>query len=129
MQRSASKSRSAASTTRFEGAPVARIGGVEVPVAVGIRARLLGLSGLDLRSAGPGLLIPRCSSVHTFGMRFRLDVLFLDGEGKVLSARLGVGRRRIASHPGAEAVLELPSASGESRNLRCEGGESRSLRI
>jgi hypothetical protein len=103
---------------RFREAPTAKVGGVEVPVAVGLRARLLGLSGLDLESAGPGLLIPRCSSVHTFGMRFPLDIHFLDRDGGVVSARFGVGRRRFVSHRGAEAVLELPSPAGESRNLR-----------
>src|SRR5829696_8257603 len=65
------------SNRRFEGAPAARVCGVEVPVAVG-RTRLLGLARLDRAEAGAGLLIPRCAAVHTFGMRFELDVVFLD---------------------------------------------------
>ena len=39
---------------RFEGLPKATIGGLEVPVAVGFRARLLGLSHLDREEAGAG---------------------------------------------------------------------------
>jgi uncharacterized membrane protein (UPF0127 family) len=82
------------------------------PVARGFRTRLLGLSRRDRAKAGPGLLIPRCSSVHTFGMRFELDLFFLDGEGRVLATRRRVPPRRVVCHRGAAAVLEIPSAEG-----------------
>ena len=82
------------------------------PVARGLRARLLGLSWRDRAKAGPGLLIPRCASVHTFGMRFELDLFFLDREGRVLAARRRVPPRRIAWQRGACAVLEIPSPQG-----------------
>jgi uncharacterized membrane protein (UPF0127 family) len=82
------------------------------PVARGFKARLRGLSRRDRAKAGPGLLIPRCSSVHTFGMRFELDLFFLDGEGRVLATRRRVPPRRVAWHRGAAAVLEIPSAEG-----------------
>lgn len=80
-------------------------------MATGLRARLLGLAWLDRERAGAGLLIPRCSSVHTFGMRFPLDLVFLDGDGRELSVRCGVGPRRFASDRRAAAVLELPSGA------------------
>jgi uncharacterized protein len=83
----------------------------EVPVASTRCARLLGLSHLDVDEAGPGLLIPRCRSVHTFGMRFALDLVFLDGEGRPCSVRLGVPPRRFAWDRRASAVLELPANS------------------
>jgi uncharacterized membrane protein (UPF0127 family) len=79
-----------------------------VPVAKSFSARLLGLAMLRAERAGPGLLIPRCSSVHTFGMRFALDVVFLGGSGTVLSARRAVPPRRLVRCRGAESVLELP---------------------
>jgi uncharacterized membrane protein (UPF0127 family) len=82
------------------------------PVATGFRARLLGLSRIEREEAGPGLLIPRCSSVHTFGMRFELDLFFLDGDGSVLAVRRRVPPRRIAWHRGADAVLEIPAGEG-----------------
>jgi hypothetical protein len=88
--------------------------GREVAVAVGLRARLLGLAYLEREEAGGGLLIPRCSSVHTFGMRFALDLVFLGGDGAPLSFRPGVGPRRIAAHRRAAAVLEIPASQGES---------------
>ena len=82
--------------------------GREALVARGFRARLLGLALLPRKRAGPGLLIPRCRCVHTFGMRFRLDLVFLDREGRLLREIRAVRPFRIAACPGAAAVLELP---------------------
>ena len=67
------------------------------------------MRGLALRreSAEP-LLIPRCRSVHTFGMRFALDLLWLDEWGQVLRVDRGVGPGRIRSCQAAAAVLEVP---------------------
>jgi Uncharacterized ACR, COG1430 len=59
----------------------------DVKVANDFRSRLRGLAWCDRSQAPAGLLIPRCSSVHTFGMRFELDVYFLDRAGRVLSVR------------------------------------------
>ncbi|HEX6153596.1 MAG TPA: DUF192 domain-containing protein [Solirubrobacterales bacterium] len=82
------------------------------PVAKDFRTRLLGLSRRDLADAGPGLLIPRCASVHTFGMRFPLDLFFLDRRGRVISVRRGVPPRRVVWQRGARSVLEIPSSQG-----------------
>lgn len=100
--------------------------GLEVPVASGFHARLLGLARLDRERAGAGLLIPCCAAVHTFGMRFELDLLFLDHEGGLRSARRRVPPRRFAWDWGAAAVLELPSEGRDLRPRRArEGGEFR----
>jgi uncharacterized membrane protein (UPF0127 family) len=82
--------------------------GQEVPVATSLLSRLLGLAFLTRRRA-PGLLIPRCGSVHTFGMRFPIDVLFLDEDDRVIELRRAVPPCRVIRCPGAMAVLELPS--------------------
>jgi uncharacterized membrane protein (UPF0127 family) len=109
---------------RLRRLPAVTVLGVEVPVATGVRARLLGLAWLDREEAGSGLLIPRCASVHTFGMRFALDLVFLDPDGWPISVRQGVPPRRVVANRGAAAVLELP---GEGRDLRSRrartGGE------
>jgi uncharacterized membrane protein (UPF0127 family) len=84
--------------------------GHEIPVAVGFRARLLGLALLDRAAAGPGLLIPRCAAVHTFGMRFDLDVYFLDADGSILATHRAVPPRRFVAHRGATTVLEVPAS-------------------
>ena len=100
------------SAPRLASLPRREVAGREVPVAVGLRSRLLGLAYLDRSEAGPGLLIPRCSSVHTFGMRFALDLVFLDEQGAPVAVRLGVAPRRFASCRGAAAVLEAPAGAG-----------------
>ena len=81
-------------------------------MAVGFRARLLGLAFLGRERAGAGLLIPRCSSVHTFGMRFPLDLVFLDERGAPLAIRRNVRPCRLVRHRGAAAVLEIPAPQG-----------------
>jgi uncharacterized protein len=98
--------------SRLRRLSVATALGREVPVATGFRARLLGLAGLDRAEAGAGLLIPHCSSVHTFGMRFPLDLYFLDEAGEVVGIRRGVRPRRIANCRTASAVLEVPAEKG-----------------
>jgi hypothetical protein len=97
---------------RLRGCPTAIALGHEVPVAVGLRARLLGLAHLDRGEVGGGLLIPRCASVHTFGMRFALDLYFLGEEGEPLAIRRGIGARRVVSCRGTRAVLEIPAGEG-----------------
>jgi uncharacterized membrane protein (UPF0127 family) len=82
------------------------------PMATGFKARLLGLGWRSKAEAEPGLLIPRCASVHTFGMRFALDLYFLDAQGKVVSVRRQVPPRRVVWQRGARSVLEIPSSGG-----------------
>jgi uncharacterized membrane protein (UPF0127 family) len=99
--------------TRFRHLVHEEILGHRVPVATTAGARLLGLAHLDRERTGTGLLIPRCRSVHTFGMRFCLDLFFLDRRGALVSHRLAVPPRRIAICGQASAVLELPAGQGE----------------
>jgi uncharacterized protein len=101
--------RRSSAAKRFAGLPVAAIGGLEVPVAAGFRARLLGLAHLDREEAGSGLLIPNCRSVHTFGMRFALDLHWLDAAGAVVRVDRAVPPRRLRTCLRARAVLELPA--------------------
>jgi hypothetical protein len=56
-----------------------------------------------------GLLIAPCASIHTIGMRYPIDVVFVDREGLVVRvcAQVRAGRMRFAS--GARGVLELRS--------------------
>lgn len=83
--------------------------------AAGPRARLLGLAGLDA-PAGAALLLPRTRSVHTFGMRFALDLVWLDRDGRALRIDRAVPPRRLRACRRARAVLELaPGAAAELR--------------
>jgi uncharacterized protein len=106
---------SASLAPRLERLPIARVGDLELRVAAGVRARLLGLAWLDLEQVGDGLLIPRCASVHTFGMRFPLELVFL-GPGGVEAppmVRAAVAPGRVAWHRRASAVIELPAGSSQ----------------
>jgi uncharacterized membrane protein (UPF0127 family) len=89
--------------------PSVRVDGLRVPLATTPAARLVGLALTSRDAAGAGLLIPSCRSIHTFGMRFALDVAFLDASGRVISRRLGVQPRRVVVDRRASAVLEVPS--------------------
>lgn len=102
----------AALAPRLRRLSVTTVLGLEIPAAKGVRARFLGLSYLACDEVGAGLFIPRCSSVHTFGMRFALDLYFLDERLSLLAVRRAIPARRVVSHRGAGAVLEIPAGKG-----------------
>ena len=93
---------------RFRRLPTAEVSSRRLPVAVTLLSRLLGLALLRPERAGEGLLIPRCRSVHTFGMRFPIHVVFLGPAMAPVSVRGSVGANRVLREPGATAVVELP---------------------
>lgn len=74
--------------------------------------RLRGLQGRLALTAGEGLLLRPCRAVHMLGMRFPLDVAFLDREGRVVAQyrQLRPGART-GWHRGARDALELPAGT------------------
>jgi len=89
------------------------------------RRRLIGLLGH--RELGPdeGLWIRPCDSVHTIGMRFDIDVVFLDSQERVVHIAANLRRFRIA-RARAKSVLELPS--GAAQRLGIHVGDQLSFR-
>src|SRR2546423_2465935 len=79
--------------------------------------RLRGLLGRDGLEQGEGLLLRPASSIHTFFMRFPIDVVFLDRALVVVGIADGVDPWRAASQRGAKAVLELPAGESSRRGL------------
>ncbi|MGI8511449.1 MAG: DUF192 domain-containing protein [Solirubrobacteraceae bacterium] len=73
------------------------------------RARLCGLAGLREPPAC-ALLLPRTRCVHTFGMRWALDLVWVDAGGAIVRVDRATPPRRIRSCRLAAAVVELPSA-------------------
>lgn len=73
--------------------------------------RRTGLLKHDSLPPGEGLLIGPCEAVHTFRMKFAIDVLFLDRKHKVLKIRPEMGRGRISVCLRAHSVLELPAGT------------------
>ena len=77
-----------------------------VEVAVAHAARVRGLLGRD--GIEGSLLLPRCRSVHTIGMRFPIDIAFLDRDGRVMGMVMPmrpwrVGRARLKARQVLEA--------------------------
>ena len=57
-----------------------------VAVARGMWGRMRGLLGRPSLGQGEGLLLQPCNGVHTVGMRYPIDILFLDRRGRVARA-------------------------------------------
>jgi uncharacterized protein len=86
---------------------------VEIRVAITWWRRLIGLSLRGRPPPGRALTLPRCRCVHTCGMRFALDLVWLDAEGRVLGIGEGVRPWRMRSRRDAAAVLEVVAGEGE----------------
>lgn len=62
--------------------------------------------------AGEGLLLVPCDAIHTFGMSFDLDVIFLDVDGAILATRENIAPGKLSGRVrGARYVLEVPSGT------------------
>jgi uncharacterized membrane protein (UPF0127 family) len=78
-------------------------------------SRMKGLLGADSLPPGSGLWISPCNSIHSLGMRFEFDALFLDRERKVIGVYCGFRKNRISRiFWNARGVLELPAGTIES---------------
>jgi len=73
--------------------------------------RRTGLLKHESLPPGQGLWIAPCEAIHTFGMKFPIDVVFLSRKRKVLKVKENMGRRRIALCLRAYSVLELPAGT------------------
>ena len=69
---------------------------------------LLGRDGLD---SGGGLWIVPCESVHTFFMRFPIDLVYLDRKNRVKKTRNAVAPWKLSACLTAHSVLELPAGT------------------
>ena len=77
-------------------------------------SRWRGLLGTEGLSTGEGIWISPCNSIHSFGMRFEFDVLFLDGGYRVEGLYRHFQRNRISRiFWKARGVLELPAGTIE----------------
>jgi uncharacterized membrane protein (UPF0127 family) len=86
---------------------------MEVLVARSPWARLRGLAFRRELPRDRALAFPRCRSVHTFGMRFTLDVVFLDEQGRPLRIARSVPPGRVVGDRRAAAVVETRAGEGE----------------
>ena len=92
-----------------------------VELATTRAARNKGLLGRDALPRDHALLIAPCWSIHTWFMRFPIDVIFLARDGRVMKTRVAIGPWRMALALGAYAVVEL--AAGALANIRLKTGD------
>ncbi len=71
--------------------------------------RRIGLLKHTSLEPGEGLWIVPCEGIHTFGMKFPIDVLFLNRKKKVVKVKSNMARSRLALSLRAHSVLELPA--------------------
>lgn len=69
---------------------------------------LLGRSGL---ASGEGLWIVPCEAVHTFAMKFAIDLVYLDKSHRVVKVRHAVRPGRISAALRAHSIIELPAGA------------------
>lgn len=84
---------------------------MRIQVACSKISRLRGLLGRD--SYPHALLLYPCKDIHTFGMRFAIDVAFLSSDGIVLAVHRNVGSCRRIRCKAAHATLERMYAESE----------------
>ena len=84
-------------------------------------SRNKGLLGRDGLPAGHALLIVPGMLIHTFAMRFAIDIVFVARDGRVLKVRPSVPKGRITGAWGSFAVIEL--AGGELKSSETKPGD------
>jgi uncharacterized protein len=80
--------------------------------------RMRGLLGRPPLAADEGLLIEPCPSVHTLGMRYALDIVFVDANYRVLRLIEKLPPLRSAACANARATLELAPGTLSTLGLR-----------
>jgi uncharacterized membrane protein (UPF0127 family) len=80
--------------------------------------RTVGLLGRDGLPAGEAMVLDPCRSIHTWFMRFPIDVLFLDATGEIVAARERVRPFGYASGTRrARLTIELPAGATREAGL------------
>jgi uncharacterized membrane protein (UPF0127 family) len=87
--------------------------------AAGFFPRLVGLMGRTRLEDNEGLWMARCSAIHTFWMKFPIDVVFLDRDFTVIKTVKSLRPfRPMVSCRHAEGILELPEGTIERAQVR-----------
>ncbi|MBI4354721.1 MAG: DUF192 domain-containing protein [Candidatus Omnitrophica bacterium] len=79
-------------------------------VASGLVERVVGLLGRALLPDGEALVIPHCRSIHTWFMRFPIDVVFVSA-GMVTKVVQALPPWRFSSCRDSDTVIELPAGT------------------
>ena len=82
-----------------------------VEIAATRRSRRRGLLGRDRLAEATAMLLAPCTAVHTAGMRFAIDVVFVDRQGYAVKVVRDLRPWRVALAARARAVIEMPAGS------------------
>jgi uncharacterized protein len=96
-------------------------GGLTLLVARTFRERRRGLAKMTPLPAGHALRILKCNSVHTFGMRFALDLVWLGRDGRLLRVDRDVAPRRMKLCVRARSVVETAAGEGDAFAAALDG--------
>ena len=97
--------------------------GTQVELADSLWSRFRGYLGRPEPAEGEGMLLTRCSAVHMFGMRYPLDILFLDARGTVIEVAKGLSPwRRTRRIRGARYALEVRAGTIEATGTEAGDG-------
>ncbi len=91
---------------------------IQVEVATSLAARLRGLLGRNELTSDSALLISPCNSVHTFGMRFPIDVAYLDQHLRVIKTVTNLKANRASMCWPAKQVMEFAVGSLERLDIK-----------
>ena len=81
-------------------------------------SRRKGLLGRERLDPGCAVLIAPTQGVHTFGMRFAIDIVAISRDGVVVKIRSNVPRRRIVLSLKAFAIVELEAGAASAASLK-----------
>jgi uncharacterized membrane protein (UPF0127 family) len=90
----------------------------DVKTAFDSASRRQGLLGCEAWAAGRALVLAPCAAVHTYFMRFPIDVVFVDRAGRVRKVAEHLPAWRIAASPGAFAAIEMAAGSAAAAGVR-----------
>lgn len=79
--------------------------------------RARGLLGRPHLQVNQGLVITPCSSIHTFGMQYDLDIVFVDSADRIVKLISHLGKRRLAMSLRSKWTLELRAGEIQRLNL------------
>jgi hypothetical protein len=87
--------------------------GDAVDVADTSQKRRTGLLKHERLEPGHGLWIVPCESVHTFFMKFAIDLVYVDKQRKVRKVRHAVAPWRMSACLSAHSIIELPAGTAK----------------
>ena len=110
------------SERRLAGLEVTQLeSGLTLHVARAFRERRRGLAKMTPLPPGHALRILKCNSIHTFGMRFALDLVWLARDGRVLRVDHAVAPRRMKLCVRARSVVETVAGEGDAFATALDG--------